>query len=193
MHQSNAGESVDYPKTAAGFSYDLPGPIWLYVGRVCTQKNVEGFLRLELPGSKVIVGDGPDRARLQRTYPRCHFAGYRFGGDLVAHLTAADVFVYPGKSGTFGLVMLEAMACGLPIAAMPLDESLDVIHAGVTGILDHDLERACLQALKLDREMCRRYARSGSWRQTAARYVASLARPVQSGNQAPVLTVRSNS
>jgi glycosyltransferase involved in cell wall biosynthesis len=95
--------------------YGLPRPIWINAGRVSVEKNIEKFLDLDLPGTKVIIGDGPDRVRLQRQYAECKFLGYRFGADLAAHFAAADVFVFPSRTDTFGLVMLEAMACGLPL------------------------------------------------------------------------------
>lgn len=155
--------------------YVLPRPIWINVGRVSVEKNIEQFLELDLPGSKVVVGDGPDRVRLQRQYADCHFLGYRFGADLAAHLAAADVFVFPSRTDTFGLVMLEAMACGLPIAALPVAGPVDVVRPGVTGVLDDDLARACMNALQIDRNACRRYAESKSWRRCTEELLSRLA------------------
>ncbi len=155
--------------------YDLPRPIWIYMGRVAVEKNIEAFLGLELPGSKVIIGDGPDRERLGVEYPNCHFLGYRFGGELSRHLAGGDVFVFPSKTDTFGLVMLEAMACGLPVAALPVDGPIDVVKHGTTGIIDESLERACLAALELDREDARKFAESRSWQRSTVQFESYLA------------------
>ncbi|MEM8682927.1 MAG: glycosyltransferase family 1 protein [Pseudomonadota bacterium] len=155
--------------------YKLPGPIWVYVGRVAVEKNIEEFLSLGLPGSKIIIGDGPDRERLTEANPHCHFLGYRFGEDLASHLAGADVFVFPSKTDTFGVVMLEAMACGLPIAAFPVTGPVDVVKPGVTGVLDEDLYAACSRALDLNREDCRQYAEQRSWRRATDQFLANLA------------------
>lgn len=152
-----------------------PRPVWINVGRVSMEKNIEQFLELELPGSKVVVGDGPDRARLEQRYPACHFLGYKFGSDLAAHLAAADVFVFPSRTDTFGLVMLEAMACGLPVAALPVTGPLDVVRNGITGVLDDDLGRACMSALRIDRHGCRRFAETRSWRLSTEQFLTHLA------------------
>ena len=134
---------------------DLPRPIAAYVGRVAVEKNIEAFLQDALDGSKIVIGDGPERARLEAQYPGVRFAGYRFGEDLARHLAAADVMVFPSRTDTFGLVNLEAMACGVPVAAYPVTGPIDVIEDGVTGALDIDLSRAALRALTLDPEICR--------------------------------------
>ena len=157
-------------------SYELPKPIWVYTGRVAVEKNIEAFLDLELPGSKVIIGDGPDRERLAAKYPDCQFPGYKFGRDLARHIAGADVFVFPSKTDTFGIVMLEAMACGLPIAAFPVTGPVDVVQHGVTGILSNDLGHACELAIKLDPEDCRRYAESRSWRSSTEQFASHLAK-----------------
>ncbi len=155
--------------------YNLPGPIWVYVGRVAVEKNIEEFLSLNLPGSKIIIGDGPDRERLTADYPDCHFLGYRFGEDLASHLAGADVFVFPSKTDTFGIVMLEAMACGLPVAAFPVTGPIDVVKPGITGILDNDLSAACSRALDLNREDCRQYAEKRSWSRATDQFFGNLA------------------
>ena len=155
--------------------YGLERPIWIYLGRVAVEKNIEAFLELDLAGNKVIIGDGPDREGLARRYPDCQFLGYRFGSDLANHLAGGDVFVFPSKTDTFGLVMLEAMACGLPVAALPVDGPIDVVRHGETGILDEDLKAACLSALSLDREACRRYAEKRSWRRATEQFESYLA------------------
>ncbi len=156
------------------YSYDLPGPIWVCVGRVAVEKNIERFLELPLEGSKVIIGDGPDRERLVREYPNSHFLGYKFGAELAAHVAGADVFVFPSVTDTYGLVMLEAMACGVPVAAFPVTGPIDVVDHGVTGILDQDLAKACRGALELNREECRRVAEGRSWAHSTAQFVSHL-------------------
>ncbi len=157
------------------FDFDLPKPIWVYVGRVAVEKNIEAFLDLPLPGSKVIIGDGPDRERLAREYAHCHFLGYRFGKELASCLAGSDVFVFPSKTDTFGIVMLEAMACGLPVAAYPVTGPVDVVKRGVTGCLDDDLAAACSRALELNRSDCRQYAESRSWRFSTRQFARNLA------------------
>lgn len=154
--------------------YDLPCPVWINVGRVSVEKNIEAFLKMDLPGTKVIVGDGPDRRRLQAMYPDCYFTGYRFGEDLAAHLAGADVFVFPSKTDTFGLVMLEAMACELPVAAYPVTGPTDVVINGVNGILDDNLHKACIAALDVNGKHCRTHAESRSWRSATEQFVAHL-------------------
>jgi glycosyltransferase involved in cell wall biosynthesis len=156
-------------------AWDLPRPVWINAGRIAVEKNIEQFLDLDLPGSKVIVGDGPDRARLERKYPHCHFVGYQFGRELASRLAGADVFVFPSRTDTFGLVMLEAMACGLPVAALPVTGPADVVTQGVTGILDEDLASACRAALVLDRGACVRHAQSRSWGRSTEQFVQWLA------------------
>ncbi|HEX7028142.1 MAG TPA: glycosyltransferase family 1 protein [Gammaproteobacteria bacterium] len=142
-------------------------PTFLYAGRVAAEKNIEAFLRLDLPGRKVVVGDGPSRLALERKYPAAQFLGYKFGADLAEQYANADVFVFPSKTDTFGLVMLEAMACGTPVAAFPVPGPIDVITSGVTGILSEDLQSAALEALKLKHEDCREHALTRSWRACA--------------------------
>jgi glycosyltransferase involved in cell wall biosynthesis len=155
--------------------YDLPRPVFLYVGRVAVEKNIEAFLSLDLPGSKVVVGDGPVRQRLAERFPQVHWAGFRFGEDLARHYAAADVFVFPSRTDTFGVVMLEANASGLPVAAYPVTGPVDVVIDGRTGALDDDLRNACLRALGIDREECRRRAESLSWQRCAQQLFDNLA------------------
>ena len=156
-------------------AYDFPRPIWIYVGRVAVEKNIEEFLDLDLEGTKIIIGDGPDRERLSAAYPSCRFLGYRFGRELAQHLAGADVFVFPSKTDTFGIVMLEAMACGLPVAAFPVTGPIDVVRHGETGFLDDDLSTACRGAIKLNGGAPRRYAESRSWRRSTEQFVSHLA------------------
>jgi glycosyltransferase involved in cell wall biosynthesis len=155
--------------------YGLDGPIWVYVGRVAVEKNIELLLGLDLPGTKVIIGDGPDMERLRREYPDCRFVGYKFGEELASYIAGGDAFVFPSKTDTFGLVMLEAMACGLPVAALPVTGPIDVVRHGETGILDDDLQKACHAALELDRDACRRYAETRSWARSTEQFASHLA------------------
>jgi glycosyltransferase involved in cell wall biosynthesis len=155
-------------------AYDLAGPVWIYVGRVSVEKNIEQFLQLSLPGSKVIIGDGPDRMRLAATYPDCHFLGYKTGRDLARHIAGGDVFVFPSRTDTFGLVMLEAMACGLPVAAFPVTGPIDVVRRDETGCLHEDLATACFKALELNRDDCRQYAVSRSWERATQQFLDNL-------------------
>ena len=131
----------------ADASFPYPRPIWLYVGRVAVEKNIEAFLNLDLPGTKVIVGDGPARASLELRYPEAKFVGQKFGDDLVHAYAASDVFVFPSRTDTFGLVMLEALACGTPVAAYPVQGPLDVVGGSGVAALDEDLATACRKAL----------------------------------------------
>jgi glycosyltransferase involved in cell wall biosynthesis len=134
----------------------LPRPIFAYLGRVAVEKNIDAFLALDLPGVKVVIGDGPDRALLEARYPHARFLGYRFGAELARTLSSADVLVFPSRTDTFGLVMLEAIACGTPVAAYPVTGPIDVLAPGVTGVLDEELAKAARAALALDRSTCRR-------------------------------------
>ncbi|WP_142850443.1 glycosyltransferase family 1 protein [Telmatospirillum sp. J64-1] len=154
--------------------YDLPRPIFLYVGRLAVEKNIEAFLSLDLPGSKVVVGDGPQRQDLEQKYPGVLFTGAKQGADLAAHYAGADVFVFPSRTDTFGLVLLEALACGLPVAAYPVPGPLDVIGNAEVGCLDEDLRQAAMKALGISREACRSYADNFSWSASAAQFLGNL-------------------
>ncbi len=150
-------------------------PIFLYAGRVAHEKNIEAFLALDLPGLKVVVGDGPIRESLQRKHPRVHFAGYQFGPDLARHYAAADVFVFPSKTDTFGIVLLEAGASGLPVAAYPVTGPIDVVQPGVSGALNDDLRTACLEALEIPRESAIAHARQFTWARCARQAIDHFA------------------
>ncbi len=147
--------------------FDLPRPILLLAGRVAIEKNIEAFLRLRIAGTKVIVGDGPDRAALKAKYPDAVFTGYRQDGDFAHTLSSADVFVFPSLTDTFGLVMIEATACGTPIAAFDVPSPVDVVTRGVSGELDADLSKAIGRSLKLDREKVREASKQFTWKHTA--------------------------
>ena len=155
--------------------YQLPKPIFVYCGRVAREKNLDAFLSLDLPGSKVVIGDGPDRERLARIYGEVTWCGYRKGKDLAAHLAGGDVFVFPSLTDTFGVVMLEAMACGLPVAAFPVTGPRDVVLHGTTGFLSLDLQHAALACLELDPQICRNYAVSFTWEKTTRIFLQTLA------------------
>jgi glycosyltransferase involved in cell wall biosynthesis len=135
--------------------YALPGPIWLYVGRVAVEKSLDDFLKLPLPGTKVVVGDGPSREDLQRRYPDVVWRGYRFGDDLAAHFASADCFVFPSRTETFGNVILEALASGVPVASVPAPGPIDLVQEGVNGSIDDQLMQACLRALRCSPERAR--------------------------------------
>jgi len=152
----------------------FPRPIFLSVGRVAVEKNLEAFLRLDLPGSKVVVGDGPARAALAARYPDAHFVGARAGEPLAQAYASADVFVFPSRTDTFGIVMIEALASGLPVAAFPVPGPLDVVGASGAGVLDEDLREACLAALKIPRERARAHSLGFTWGESARQFVANI-------------------
>jgi glycosyltransferase involved in cell wall biosynthesis len=150
---------------------DLPRPVFLYVGRVAAEKNLSIFLELDLPGSKLVVGDGSLLSKIRRRYPKVYFAGRQEGEALVRHYALADVFVLPSRTETFGLVLLEALACGLPVAALPVPGPLDVIADSGAGVLDWDLRAAATAALDVRRELCRSHAMRFSWRSSAQQFL----------------------
>jgi glycosyltransferase involved in cell wall biosynthesis len=152
-----------HPRKRRGETYALPRPVWLYVGRVAVEKSLDEFLGLPLPGTKVVVGDGPQRPELERRYPDAVWRGWRFGDDLAAHYAGADCFVFPSRTETFGNVILEAMASGLPVASVPAPGPLDLIADGVAGAVDADLRAACRRALGCSREAARETALRYGW------------------------------
>ena len=152
---------------------DLPRPIMLYVGRVAVEKNLEAFLATDHGGTKVVVGDGPARAALARAYPQARFMGPMFGAALAGAYAGADVFVFPSRTDTFGLVMIEALACGTPVAAYPVTGPVDIITPEV-GALSDDLGQAIAAALPCDRVACAAYGRSFSWERSAREFLAGL-------------------
>lgn len=147
--------------------------VFLYVGRLAPEKNLQAFLDLQLPGEKWVVGDGPQRQVLEQAYPQVKFFGYQQGEALVDFYRRASVLVFPSLTDTYGLVMLEAQACGTPVAAFTVAGPLDVVVPGVTGVLAEDLRDACLAALELDRTRCAGEAARQSWRASAVEFIAS--------------------
>ena len=160
------------PKTA------LTGkrPISVYLGRVAVEKNLDAFLRLDLEGSKAVIGDGPALEELTRRYPEVLFLGRKTGLDLAVHLAAADVFVFPSLTDTFGVVLIEAMACGLPSGRLSCDRPRDVVLQGETGLLDDDLKKAVEKALTMDPAKCRARALDFSWSRSIDQFEANLVR-----------------
>lgn len=152
----------------------LPGPVQLYVGRVAVEKNIEAFLTASHSGSKVVVGDGPARADLAARYPDALFLGPLFGEALASAYAGADVFVFPSRTDTFGLVMIEAMACGTPVAAYPVTGPIDVVTPQ-TGAMDDNLDHAIAAALTRNRKDCADYARRFTWDASVAEFLAALA------------------
>ena len=150
-----------HPSKRAALGY--AAPVFLYVGRVAVEKNIEAFLRLDLPGAKVIVGGGPSLEQLRVQYPAAVFLGPKTGEELAQLYASADAFVFPSRTDTFGLVLLEALASGTPVAAYPVAGPIDVIGTAPVGALDEDLRKAALAALEIPRELCRGYATQFSW------------------------------
>ncbi|SMF62323.1 Glycosyltransferase involved in cell wall bisynthesis [Tistlia consotensis] len=154
---------------------DLPRPVYLYVGRVSVEKNLEAFLGLDFAlGSKLVVGDGPQLAELKGRFPKAHFVGAKQGEELARHYASADVFVFPSRTDTYGLVMLEALASGLPVAAFPVPGPLDVVDGHGIGVLDEDLAYAVERALAIPPERCRAHALKFSWRACAEQFLGNL-------------------
>lgn len=149
-------------------------PLFLYVGRVSREKNIEAFLDAALPGDKLVVGDGPRLEALRRRYPEVTFAGRKSGADLAAAYASADVFVFPSRTDTFGLVLLEALASGLPVAAYPVTGPIDVVENGVSGILHEDLAVAARRALTLDRGAARARAEAFTWQHSASQFLDNI-------------------
>jgi glycosyltransferase involved in cell wall biosynthesis len=151
-----------------------PRPIFLYAGRVAVEKNIEAFLALDLPGTKWVVGDGPARGALEQRFPGARFFGMKTGADLAWYYRQADAFVFPSRTDTFGLVMLEAIASGTPVAAYPVTGPIDVVRPGITGVLDADLRAAALAALKLPRDIVAAHAVAASWQRATRQFLDNL-------------------
>jgi glycosyltransferase involved in cell wall biosynthesis len=183
---------VFHPRADAALPY--PRPIWLNVGRVAPEKGLDDFLRLDLPGTRLVVGDGPDRARLEAAFPDAVFVGTRRGEDLARTYAGADVFVFPSRTDTFGLVVLEALASGVPVAAYPVTGPLDIIGSSGAGVLDEDLGRAARAASAIPRERARGRAEEFSWERVARQFLAALepiARAAVAGEPARAAVPRS--
>lgn len=156
-------------------SLPWPRPLMLYMGRVAVEKNIEAFLTLDLPGTKLVIGDGPDLPRLRARHAGVRFLGPLFGRELARHVAGADVFVFPSLTDTFGLVLLEAMACGVPVAAYPVQGPVDVVADGVAGALDRDLGRAVVRALAVPRAQCVQHAAGFAWSRATDTFESHLA------------------
>lgn len=150
------------------------GPIFLYVGRVAVEKNIEAFLKLDLPGTKVVVGDGPQLKELKQKYPKVRFEGFKQGEDLAEYYASSDVFVFPSRTDTFGLVLLEALASGTPVAAYPVMGPQDIIGSKGPGFLSEDLQEAALKALECSRKQARTFAESYSWLRCSKQFLRNL-------------------
>ena len=155
--------------------FHLPHPVFLYTGRVAVEKNLPAFLDLDLPGSKVVVGDGPALTNLRNQYPEVFFTGAKRGLELAHHMAGADVFVFPSLTDTFGVVLLEAMASGVPVAAFPVTGPKNLIKNGINGYVNTNLKKAAMQALKLDRIQCRLFAADFSWEACTRQFYGNLA------------------
>ncbi len=149
-------------------------PIFLYVGRVAVEKNIDAFLQLDLPGTKWVVGEGPELERIRKQYPGVRFLGVLSQDDLAKVYSGADVFVFPSRTDTFGLVLIEAMACGCPVAAYPVTGPLDVIGDSPAGVLDEDLRAACLRALRIPRQAAIDHARRYTWEAASRQFLDHL-------------------
>lgn len=160
-------------------------PRFLYVGRVSVEKNIEAFLTLDLPGTKIVAGVGPALPMLKKRFPDVLFVGVLSREDLARLYSGVDVFVFPSRTDTFGLVMLEALACGTPVAAYPVQGPLDVVGGADVAVLDDDLRKAALLALKVDRSRCRAWAERFSWRAATEQFIAAQ-QPVDGPLRAPL-------
>ena len=164
--------SIFKPSDKNFLSYERP--IWIYVGRVAVEKNIEAFLELDLPGTKVVIGDGPAANELKTKYDNVKFEGYKFGQELATYISSGDAFVFPSVTDTFGVVMIEAMACGLPVAAFPVTGPRDVVRNDVTGCLREDLDEACLAALELNPADCIDQAQEYTWEKATQQFIDNL-------------------
>lgn len=185
LRQWSHGVDLKLFQPASGADLGLPRPVFLYVGRVSYEKNLEAFLKLELPGSKVVYGVGPLLERFRRAYPHVHWRGIVPRAELVNIYSAADSFVFPSRSETFGLVMLEAMACGTPVAAYPVAGPLDVVGSSAGGVLHDDLRTAALRSLDISREDARARAQEFDWQEVCEMFLRYLV-PTHRGSATPV-------
>ncbi|CAL61281.1 Glycosyltransferase [Herminiimonas arsenicoxydans] len=179
--QWSRGVDTAYFKPGPREEASLQRPLYLYVGRIAVEKNIEAFLQMDLPGAKWVIGDGPMRDELEKKYPDVRFLGAKPHEALPAYYNCADVFVFPSRTDTFGLVLVEAMACGVPVAAYPVEGPIDVVAHGKAGVLDTDLTRACFEALKLKRSVVREHALCYSWDAATQQFLQHL-HPVRKSN-----------
>jgi glycosyltransferase involved in cell wall biosynthesis len=170
------GVDIDLFSPARAIALDFARPIFMTVGRVAVEKNLQAFLSLDLPGTKIVIGTGPAEAKLKQSFPHTKFLGPLENGILAAHLAAADVFVFPSRTDTFGIVQLEALASGVPVAAFPVTGPKDVVGNRPIGVLDEDLGRACMAALRLSRDACRKFALDYSWENSARQFLSHVRR-----------------
>jgi len=181
------GVDTDLFRPDRAIDLGLPRPVFMTVGRVAVEKNLEAFLSLDLPGTKVIIGTGPQEAELKRKFPGAKFLGMLDNGILASHLAAADVFVFPSLTDTFGIVQLEALASGVPIAAFPVTGPKDVVADHPVGVLHEDLAAACMGALSLSREACRAFALDYSWENSARQFITHARKAAAGNTGAPEL------
>jgi glycosyltransferase involved in cell wall biosynthesis len=179
------GVDVDLFRPDRAIDLDFLRPIFMTVGRVAVEKNLEAFLSLKLPGTKVVIGGGPALAELKRKFPDTKFLGQLENGVLAAHLAAADVFVFPSRTDTFGIVQLEALASGVPIAAFPVTGPKDVIGDNPVGVLSEDLASACMDALLISRESCRQFALRYSWDNSARQFIGHAHKVARGAGASP--------
>lgn len=168
------GVDTDLFRPDRAIALDFPRPIFVTLGRIAVEKNLEAFLSLDLPGTKVVIGKGPQEEELKRRFPQARFLGLLENGTLTGHLAAADVFVFPSRTDTFGVVQLEALASGLPIAAFPVTGPKDVVADNPIGVLSEDLRAACLGALRVSRDACRAFALDNSWEKSARQFIGHI-------------------
>ncbi|MFJ9451204.1 MULTISPECIES: glycosyltransferase family 4 protein [unclassified Herbaspirillum] len=181
------GVDTEHFRPAAEDHACIVRPLFLYVGRVAVEKNIEAFLKLDLPGSKWVIGDGPQREELEQRYPEVRFLGAKGHDELPAYYNCADVFVFPSRTDTFGLVLAEAMACGVPVAAYPVEGPIDVVANGFSGALNEELDVACMDAMQLSRDDVRAHAMTYSWDAATQQFLQHLhyarsATPVELGD-----------
>lgn len=181
------GVDTEAFKPERAIDLDFPRPIFLSVGRLAVEKNLEAFLSLDLPGTKVVIGEGPQEAELRHRFPDAKFLGLLEGEILAAHVAAADAFVFPSRTDTFGIVQLEALASGVPIAAFPVTGPRDVVGNHPIGVLNDDLRAACLGALQISREACRAFALTRSWEKSALQFIGHINKVVIGGSRKPRL------
>jgi glycosyltransferase involved in cell wall biosynthesis len=183
------GVDIDLFRPDRAIELSFPRPVFMTVGRVAMEKNLEAFLSLDLPGTKVVIGTGPQEQKLKREFPDAKFLGPLENGILAAHLAAADVFVFPSRTDTFGIVQLEALASGVPVAAFPVTGPKDVVGDRPIGVLHEDLGRACMEALALSRDACRKFALDYSWENSAWQFLGHVRKVAGSRELEAAMTI----